>query len=154
MMVRHYAGAALAFAAFLTSGPAWAQKPPADLFKGKLKPGLYEDRVEVDMTGVPGIPKEHAKQSQTTQRCMTPEELNKGLGEDERGCETTGFKMMGDTASFTTTCKKGNETQIAEIKLTTTAQGMKSELKSTMKQGGQTSTSTMRSESRYLGPCK
>jgi hypothetical protein len=154
MTVRHPAGAVFAVAALLASAPAWAQKPPADLFKGKMKPGLYEDRVEVDMTGVPGIPKEHAKQSQTTQRCMTPEDLAKGLDQDEKGCETSGFKMMGETAIFTTTCKKGNETQIAEVKLTPTAQGMKSELKSTMKQGGQTSTSTMRSESRYLGPCK
>jgi hypothetical protein len=105
------------------------------------------------MSGVPGIPKDHAKQSETRQRCMSEAEVAQGAVQSQKGCEQSGFKMSGDTAAFTVTCKQGKETMASNVRLTPTANGFKTEIKTTGTQGGQSFTSTMRSESKYLGPC-
>jgi hypothetical protein len=142
--------------AALALGPAGvsAQQPPKDLFKDKVKPGMYEDKVEIDMTGTPGIPAGQGKQTQTVQRCLTQEEFAKGPAPDQPGCVTSNFKMAGESATFTTVCKQGSETQTVELRLTPTSKGFATEARTTTSQGGQVYKSTIKSESRYLGPCK
>lgn len=138
-------------ALLLTATASAAQAPPKDLFKGKVKAGMYEDKVEIDMGNVPGIPKDQAKQVQTHRRCMTQEQVDRGPASDQKGCENTNFKMQGDTATFTTICKDSG--QKTDTRITPTAQGFNVEVKSTVTQGGQTFVSTMKGQSRWLGPC-
>src|SRR5438132_12431774 len=102
-------------------GVAWAQQPPKDLFKGKVKPGRYEDKVEMDMSAVPGVPKGQGKESRTSQRCLTQQEIEKGFFAGEKGCESSNFRMSGDVATFTTVCKKGADTQTVEMRIASTA---------------------------------
>jgi hypothetical protein len=143
----------LAAAIVVCALPAWAQQPPKDPFNGKVKAGKYEDRVEIDMSSLPGVPKGQGKEVRTTQRCFTQEQLDAGIAGSHKGCEHSGYKLSGDTASYNTVCKQGGETQTMETRITVTPTGFRSELKNTMSKGGQSFTSTMKSESRYLGPC-
>jgi hypothetical protein len=147
-------GAALASALLLAAPLAAAQQPPKDLFKGKVKPGMYEDKVEMDLSGIPGIPREQAKKTTSGQTCVTQADLDKGFMQLEKGCAYTAFKMAGDTAIFTTVCKDGADSQTNEVRVTPTSSGFNSEVKTSSVQGGKPSNSTIKSQSRYLGPCK
>ena len=143
----------LAAAIVLCAGVAAAQQPPKDPFNGRVKAGKYEDRVEIDMSNLPGVPKGQGKEVNASQRCFTQEQIDAGIAGSQKGCEHSNYKLAGDTASFTTVCRQGGESQTMDTRITVTPTGFRSELKSTMSKGGQSFTSTMKSESRYLGPC-
>jgi hypothetical protein len=71
---------------------------PFDAFKGKVKPGLYEYKIEMDMGNMPGMPPGMGKQSHTMQHCLTPEDVDKGQmnkgrdGKAPQDCEVKNFK--------------------------------------------------------------
>src|SRR5580765_2694163 len=62
---------------------------PFDAFKGKMKEGLYETKVEMDMGQIPGAPPGMGKQTHTHQHCVTAADIEKGgtmgKGRDGKG---------------------------------------------------------------------
>lgn len=159
------AAALMLAAVALAAGGAWAQakdakpkdaKPPAAVpdegfapFKGKLKEGLYEIKTEHDMTGVPGIPKEHAKGSDTKQRCVSRQELDRGVRAG-KGCKVASAKESGNTATVRMECQDG---AVTDMKIALTGNGYATEMATSGKQDGKAFNTTIKAQTRYLGPC-
>ncbi len=130
---------------------------PFDAFKGKVKPGLYEMKMDMDMSGNPNIPPQYAKQSHTMQHCVTEQDLEKGAfsrGRDgkspDSGCEIKDMKTSGNSASYTMICPKMK----ADAQMTFTGSGYTMDMKMTMDQGkGGPMNVTQHMESKYIGPC-
>jgi hypothetical protein len=144
-------GACVAAAATTT----FAAGPFGDAFKGKMKPGLYEVRMEMEM---PGMPQGMGKQQMTMQNCVTAEDLEGGkLGRSEQQkmeqCEVKNFKMSGNTASYTTVCK-GDMQMTADTTVTFAGDGYRMDMKMSMNQGGQVMKMNQKMDGRYLGACK
>jgi hypothetical protein len=136
---------------------AWAADNPFSAFKGKMKPGMYDYKVEMDMGQVPGMPPGMGKQSMQMQHCITPEQIERGGWDNpkERGktdCEFKNFKMSGSTANYTMECKQPPMT--TDNTITFGADSFKMDMRMTMNQGGQVMKMTQRAEARYVGPCK
>lgn len=146
----------LAFAslAALSLAAAAQQPAPAPSFKGKVKPGLYEQKVEVDMGNMPGVPPAQRKQSQTRQQCLTDAEVDKLAEESNPACKTTDFRMTATGANFKVTCT-GNPPMTSIVTMAFTATGYVTESKATLKPPGANEpvTVTQRSTSKFLGPC-
>ena len=148
---------AFAFAACSTAATA---ANPFDAFKGKMKEGLYEYKMEMDMGAMPGMPAGMSKMSPPPfQKCLTAQDIEKGeMGRGRDGkppgdCEVKNFNMSGNTASYTMTCTKPNE-MTADNKVTFRSDGFTMDMKMSMNQRGQMMNMTQHMESRYLGPCK
>lgn len=142
---------ALAVAALaLFSACAWGEAPPKDIFKGRIKEGLYETRTEIDMSAVPGVAKGAQKQTQTQQRCVTRAEIDKGMSSD-KNCPITTHKVAGNVVEFGADCTDGSKTS---MRMTFGATGYEAEMKSVGSKGGKPYQSMIRSQSRYLGACK
>jgi hypothetical protein len=143
--------ACLASSFALAQAPTPAPAPGAGFapFKGKMKEGLYELKSDHDMSGVPGVPKEHQKGSETKQRCMSKAEIERGINPG-KGCKIASSKESGNDASVRMECQDGS---VTEMSLTLNPNGYGSEMKATGKQDGKSFTSIFRSQARYLGPC-
>ena len=83
---------------------AWAQTNPFSAFKGKMKDGMYDYKMEMDMGQIPGMPAGMGKQTYSFQRCVTPQDVEKGEmtkgrdGKMPENCEVKDMKMSGNTA--------------------------------------------------------
>ena len=137
---------------------AWAQNP-FEAFKSKMKPGLYEYKMDMDMGQVPGMPPGMGKQSMTFQHCVTAQDMEKGQigrggrdGKAPENCEVKNFKMSGNSASYTMVCKGANE-MTADNVVTFAADGYKMDMKMAMNRGGQVMNMNQHMEGRLLGPC-
>jgi hypothetical protein len=141
----------LAAGVALLAGAAFAQPPANGLLKGHVKAGLYEQKTEGEVSGVPGLPPGQERHVETTRRCVTQAEADKGI-ELAPGCTLKSQNISGNTAQFAAECRDG---ATHAMKITTTPTGFTSEMKTTGKQRDGTPFSvSMRSESRYLGPCR
>jgi hypothetical protein len=129
---------------------------PFDAFKGKMKEGLYENKMEMEM---PGMPQGMGKHAMTFQNCVTAQDIEAGKVGKSRdnqmpeNCEVRNFKMSGNTASYTMACK-GEMAMTADTRMTFTDNGYRMDMKMAMNQGGQVMNMTQKMEGRYLGPCK
>jgi hypothetical protein len=147
---------ALACAASLC---AVAADNPFDAFKGKMKEGLYEYKMEMDMGAVPGLPPGMGKQNRTFQHCVTAKDIEKGGvgggrdGKMPENCVVSNFKMSGNTASYTMTCKGGPD-MVADNVVTFGSDSFKMDMKMAMNQGGQPMKINQKMEGKLLGPCK
>jgi len=151
---------AVAFAASFSLAAAAAPDNPFDAFKGKMKAGLYEYRVDMDMGQMPGMPPGMGKQHHTMQHCVTAEDINKGEvgrggrdGKMPQNCEMKNFKMSGDTASYTMVCKGGPD-MTADNRIAFRNDGFSMDMNMSMDQGGHPMHMKQHIESRYLGACK
>jgi hypothetical protein len=152
----------LAVAGVAFCAVASAADNPFSQFKGKMKPGLYEHKMEMDMSGMKGMPPgmgNMGKQAFTTQRCLTQEDIDKGQmgrggrdGKAPENCEVSNFKMSGNTATYTMACTKPKMS--ADNTITFTGDGYKMDMKMAMDQGGQMMNMSQHLESKYLGACK
>ena len=136
---------------------AIAQDNPFAAFKGKMKPGLYDYKVEMDMGQVPGMPPGMGKQSMNMQHCITAEQIERGGWDNpkERGktdCEFKNFKMSGNTANYTMECKQPKMS--ADNTVTFGSDSFKMDMRMTMDQGGQVMKMNQKAEAKYIGPCK
>ena len=138
--------------------PAPGAKAPAapakafqgkDAFKSRLKPGLYEMSVEADMGNMPGVPKDKAKQSDKRQRCITQQDVDRGI-EDDPNCPTTAYSAAGNQLSMAAACKDGAQ---LETRMTFSPTGYTAEMKVNAKHEGKPVSSTHRVTTKYLGPC-
>ena len=140
------------------AAPAWAADNPFEAFKGKVKEGMYEYKMEMDMGQMPGLPPGMGKQSFTMQHCVTAQDIEKGrMGKGRDGkmpenCEIKNFKMSGNTASYTMICKGGPD-MTADNVITFRSDGYSMEMKMAMDRGGQVMNMKQHMEGKYLGPC-
>ena len=133
---------------------------PFDQFKGKMKEGMYETKVEMDMGQVPGMPPGMGKQSFTHQHCVSDKDIDKGgfgKGRDGKGgpnesCEVKNMNMSGNTATYTMVCSKPKMT--ADNRITFSGSGYVMDMKMNMDHNGTPMTMNQHMESRYVGPCK
>jgi hypothetical protein len=147
---------ALACATGLAASAIAADNPFA-AFKGKMKPGLYDYKVEMDMGQVPGMPPGMGKQSMNMQHCITAEQIERGGWDNprERGktdCEFKNFKMSGNTANYTMECRQPKMT--ADNTVTFGSDSFKMDMRMKMDHGGQPMTMNQKAEAKYIGPCK
>ncbi len=146
-------------AAFAAAFSAAAYAGPFDGFKGKMKDGLYEYKMEMDMGSMPGMPPGMGKQAHTFQNCVSQKDIEDGgFGKSKdrkqpENCEIKNMKMSGNTATYTMECK-GDPAMKADNKITFTNDGFNMDMKMAMNQGGQVMNMTQKMEGRYLGPCK
>ena len=137
---------------------AWAQNP-FSAFKGKVKEGMYDYKMEMDMGQMPGLPPGMGKQSMTMQHCLKQEDIDRGgftKGRDGKGmsdnCKVENMKMSGNTASYTMVCKGGPD-MTADNVITFTNDGYKMDMKMSMVREGRTMNMTQHAEAKYVGPC-
>jgi hypothetical protein len=147
---------ALAFAVSCTA--AAAADNPLEALKGKMKEGMYDYKMEMDMSGVPGLPKGMGTQTHSFQKCVTAQDIEKGQmgrgrdGKPMESCEISNFKMSGNTASYTMVCKQ--PPMSADNNITFGNDGFKMDMKMAMTQSGQVMNMKQHMEGKYLGPCK
>ena len=145
-------------AACFTAASTLAFAGPFDGMKGKMKEGLYEMKVEMDMSGIPGMPKGMGNRTTTATHCVTAKDIEDGAamrpGKEAGGdCEVKDFKMSGDTASYQMVCK-GATQMTADAKMTFVSNGYDMDLKMNMNQGGQVMNMNQKIQSRRVGDCK
>ena len=148
----------LALACCALSAIAFAAGNPFESFKGKMKEGMYEYKMEMDMGGMPGLPPGMGKQSMTFQKCLTHQDIEKGQmgrgagrdGKMPEGCEFKNFTQSGNTASYSMVCTNMS----ADNQITFTPDGYKMDMKMAMNREGKAMNMTQHMESRYLGACK
>ena len=153
MKASHLVGVACA-AAFCTTAMA---DNPFEAFKGKMKEGMYEYKMEMDMSGM-GMPAGMGKQNTTFQKCLTHQDIEKGQmgrgagrdGKMPEGCEFKNFTQSGNTASYSMVCTNMS----ADNRITFTPDGFNMDMKMAMNQNGKAMNMTQHMESKYLGPCK
>jgi hypothetical protein len=130
---------------------------PFESFKGKMKEGMYEYKMEMDMSGM-GMPAGMGKQNMTFQKCITHQDIEKGQmgrgagrdGKMPEGCEFKNFTQSGNTASYSMVCTNMS----ADNRITFTPDGFNMDMKMAMNQNGKAMNMTQHMESKYLGPCK
>ena len=146
---------ALACAGSLAVAAAAADSP-FSAFKGRIKEGLYE--YKMDMGQIPGMPPGMGRQSHTFQHCVTAEDISRGEvgkgGRDSmpKNCEVKDFKMSGNTASYRMVCT-GERPMEAENRVTFQGNGYTMDMKMAMDQRGQRMNMTQHMQARYLGAC-
>jgi hypothetical protein len=150
---------AIATAAGCALAAATAFAGPFDAFKGKMKEGMYETKVEMDMGQIPGAPPGMGKQSFSNQHCVSDKDFDKGTfgkGRDGKGpnesCEIKNMNMSGNTATYTMVCSQPKMS--ADNKITFSGTGYVMDMNMTMDRGGQTMNMKQHMESKYVGPCK
>ena len=131
---------------------------PFDQFKGKMKEGMYEYKMEMDMGQMPGMPQGMKPQPMTFQHCVTAQDIERGeMGRAPRdrqnNCEFKNVNVSGNTATYTMECK-GERPMRADNRMTFTSDGYKMDMKMQMTQGGQAMNMAQHMEAKYLGPCK
>jgi hypothetical protein len=135
--------------------PAAAQDNPFAGFKGKIKEGNWEYRMQ--MEGVPGMPPGMKMPEQTFKHCITPQDVEKGgLGSKDGkmpdGCSVKNMKMSGNTASYTMVCTKEPKMTVdADMTFGDGTFTMKQKM--AMDQNGQVMNMNSTMTGKYLGPC-
>jgi len=124
----------------------------------KIKPGLYEYKIEMDMGAIPGAPKGMGKQTMTMQHCLTAQDIEGGqLGRkdpnDKTDCKMSDMKVSGNTANYKFACK-GEMQMTSDNTITFVPDGYRMQSKMSMNSGGQTMNMVHNSQARYLGACK
>ena len=123
----------------------------------KIKPGLYEYKIEMDMGQMPGAPAGMGKQTMNMQHCLTDKdiaggEFGKQRGEGPKNCEMKDFRMSGNTASYKMVCK-GEFEMVADNTIAFASDGFRMNMKMQMDRGGQKMNMAQNIEARYLGAC-
>jgi hypothetical protein len=139
---------------------AWAQGNPFSGFKGKMKDGMYEYKMSMDMGQMPGMPAGMGPQTMTMQHCLKNEDIEKGgfgKGRDGKSgmsenCKVENMKMSGNSASYTMVCKGGPD-MTADVVLSFGGDSFKQDTKMQMNQGGRVMNVTQHMEGKYIGPC-
>jgi hypothetical protein len=148
---------AIALAAALAASTAFAQSD-MKAFASRIKPGLYEYRMEMDMGAIPGAPKGMGKQTMSVQHCLTEKDIQDGqLGRKDPNskvdCKMSDVKVSGNTAHYKFACK-GEMQMTSDNTITFVPDGYHMVSKMQMNQGGQVMNMTHNSQAKYLGACK
>jgi hypothetical protein len=131
----------------------------ADLVS-KMKDGLYETTVSMNITGIEQIPQGIQRAAQTTARCLTKEDIAKGSqilnpqsprGPGKGDCQILNFNMSGDAATYTVSCPAQRINLDGSIAFT--GNGYKGVNSGVMEQAGRPLKVTINFESKYVGAC-
>lgn len=148
-----------ALAACAALAATGAAAGPFDQFKGKMKEGLYEYKMEMDMGAVPGMPPGMGKQTHSFEHCVTRKDIEEG-GFNKRkdakqpeNCEIKNMKVSGDTATYTMECK-GDAAMKADNKITFLSNGFDMDMKMQMNRNGHVMNMNQKMQGRLKGPCK
>jgi len=119
-----------------------------------MREGMWEITVKMDMPGMPaGAP------PQTTQQCLSqkdfdnPQKMAPGNDPKSSRCETTDYKLQGNTATWKMACK-GENAMTGTGSMTFSGASYTGTNKMSMKHGDQTINMTMNYAGKHLGPCK
>jgi len=150
-------GVALACLAIAASPLAAAQD--LSFFKSRAKPGMYEYKTEMDMSGVPGMPPGMGHQNVTFQHCLTQEDIdrgamNKGRDKDNNDCQVKNLQSSGSSASYSMSCTKPRPMN-ADVKIAFAGDGFHMDMKMNMAEtrSGQPMSMTQHMDAKYLGAC-
>lgn len=137
--------------AFVMASAA-AQAPDGKaIFKGRVKPGLYQQVDQNETRGMAGVPKGQEKTTETKQRCITPAEIDQGL-EFRNDCKFTKNEQTNSSMYLVAQCPDGS---VTEFRLAATANGFTTDFVSKGKNAdGSPLVMSLRSEAKYLGACK
>jgi hypothetical protein len=156
MKVTHAVSLACA-AAFVSAASA---ADPFEALRGKVKPGLYEYKSQMDMSNVPGMPQGMAPPPMTFTRCLTEEDIAKGaMNRNPRDpssgteCEFKNVNTTGNRTSYTMVCT-GKSKMTADMVMTFTGDGWNGDMTMNMDQNGRQMTMKQHMETRYKGACK
>ena len=145
---------AVAFAAAFSTAAAAG---PFDQFKGKMKDGMYEYKMQME---IPGMPAGMGKQNMTFQNCVSQKDIEEGgfgKGGQEakmpKDCEIKNMNVSGNTATYTMECK-GAQKMKADNKIVFAPDGFNMEMKMQMDHGGQVMNMTQKMQGKHVGPCK
>lgn len=146
------------FAALLACSfalPALAQDNPFAGMKGRLKEGMWEYKMQ--MEGVPGMPAGMQMPGMTFNRCLTPQDVDKGGfaqkdGKMPEGCAVKNMNMTKDGASWRMECTKDPK-MIVDSTMSGTPEGFTMKQKMQMDRGGQMMNMNQTMTGRYMGPC-
>jgi hypothetical protein len=135
---------------------AIAADNPFAAFKGKVKPGLYDYKMEMDMGNMPGMPPGMGKQTMNMQNCVTPEQIERGGWDNPKDrqrtdCEYRNFKMSGNSATYTMECKK--PAMKADVAMVFGNDSFKMDMQMNMDHQGQPMKMNQKMEAKYVGPC-
>lgn len=133
--------------------PALAQDNPFSGFKGKIKEGNWEYKMQ--MEGVPGMPA--GAGGMTFNHCVTAQDVEKGGfasrdGKMPDGCTVKNMKMSGNTASYTMECTKQPKMTV-DSNITFGDNSFTMKQKMAMDQGGQMMNMNSTMTGRLVGPC-
>jgi uncharacterized protein DUF3617 len=126
---------------------------PAEVFRGKMKEGLYEYKMDIEM---PGMPAGMGKQSHTMEHCVTPKEIEGGdfaKRDKQSSCDIRDLKSSGNTVTYKMVCT-GKSEMTADTKMTFKDNGFTSDMTMAMNQRGQVMNMHQHMEGTYKGPCK
>jgi len=145
---------AAVLAAFCSTA-AWAG--PFDGLKSKMKPGMYESKIDMDMSGMPGMPPNMGKQTHTYQHCVTAQDIERGeMSRNDRNpsknCEIKNMQISGNTATYQMVCAQPHEMTM-DSRITFRGDGYQMDMKMAMNQGGHPVNMTQHLDAHYLGPC-
>jgi len=134
----------------------FAADNPFEAFKGKVKEGMYEYKMDMDMGQMPGMPPGMGKQSHTFQHCVTKKDIEEGgfgkrQQQQQDKCQIKNMDMKGNTATYTMECT--DPQMKADINITFTDAGFNMDMKMQMNQRGQMMNMTQHMEGRYIGAC-
>jgi len=148
---------ALAALAIAASPLALAQD--LTFFKSKAKPGLYEYKTEMDMSGVPGMPPGMGHQNITFQHCLTQEDIDRGVMNKNRDgttndCQIKNLSTSGSSASYSMACTRPRPMN-ADVKIAFAGGGFHMDMKMNMAEArsGQAMSMTQHMDATYLGAC-
>jgi len=137
---------------------AVAADNPFEAFKGKVKEGMYEYKMDMDMGAIPGMPPGMGRQTHTIQHCVTADDIHRGeVGRSDRNnmpkdCEIKDFRMSGNTATYKMVCS-GQHPMSSDNRITFQGDGFTSDVNMTMSQGGHPMNMKQHMTARYLGAC-
>ena len=149
----------LLLAALAATACTFAVAGPFDSFKGKMKEGMYEYKMDMDMGAIPGMPPGKGRHSHTFNHCVTAKDIDEGAfgkGRDKKNpqnCEIKNMQQSGNSASYTMECK-GDPKMKSDVKMTFVSDGFDMEQKMQMDRGGQVMNMNQKMTGRYKGPCK
>lgn len=130
---------------------------PFEAFKGKMKPGLYEYKMDMEMPGMPGGMGKH---SSTVERCVSDKDLEsgnwaKGSNNRQNDCEFQDVKVSGNNASYKMVCK-GAQPMTADVKVSFASDKFTSDMKMDVAHGpgGQPMSMNQHMVGTYKGACK
>ena len=128
-----------------------------DAFKGRIKAGMYEYKMDMDMGAIPGMPPGMGRQTHTIQHCVTPEDIKRGeVNKNDRNrmpkdCDVKDLKVSGNTATYKMVCT-GEHSLTSDNRLTLNSDGFTSDVDMTMNERGHPMTMKQHMQARYLGP--
>jgi len=138
---------------------AAAADNPFQAFHGKVKPGMYEYKMDMDMGAIPGMPPGMGRQSHTFEHCVTPEDIQRGeMNKNDRSrmpkdCDVKDFHMSGDTATYKMVCT-GQHEMTSDNRITFKGDGYDMDMLLDMNEGGRPVHMKEHMQARYAGACK